>query len=331
MAAVSKTQKLVAPKGAYNTVFPFKCAPIRMPAPEIDLDPSIGIQPMPNWADDFRGCPSDFLRGNLFGLARKEKEGRKFLKSEPINCQRGMSITFTGQQLDQNDLNVLLALMHVTREQFVGESVRFFVDQKHLLDLCNLTNSGSNIKALHERIIRLQGSVIVMITPKRRYSGQLLGPAAWDERTNVLSFVMYKSIADLLPNGSYTGLNWKVRQALSGYPLAQWLHAFYQSHVNPHPMLLETIHKLCGSEAKEMRVFKQSVGEALKKVEAAHKAINETFTASVVKEKAGYKVYVIQPQTSLKKKYAKVHDVMTASCAKAEFQAMREEDGEEEF
>jgi len=40
------------------------------------------------------------------------------------------------------------------------------------------------------------------------------------------------------------------------------LHGYYSSHAKPYPVKVETLHKLCGSEA-ELRRFRQTLGNAL--------------------------------------------------------------------
>ena len=42
-------------------------------------------------------------------------------------------------------------------------------------------------------------------------------------------------------------------------PLALWLHGFYASHAAPHPLSVEYLHKLSGSQTKRLRRFKENL------------------------------------------------------------------------
>jgi hypothetical protein len=57
-------------------------------------------------------------------------------------------------------------------------------------------------------------------------------------------------------------VEWAVRHELDGKPLAQWLHGFYASHAKPFPLKIETLHRICGSEAGEMWKFAQTLRKA---------------------------------------------------------------------
>ena len=57
-----------------------------------------------------------------------------------------------------------------------------------------------------------------------------------------------------------------MRTALKGQPLAQWLHGFYASHARPYPMKVETLHKLCGSQAKRLADYRTDLRSALQKL-----------------------------------------------------------------
>ena len=68
-----------------------------------------------------------------------------------------------------------------------------------------------------------------------------------------------------------------VRRELDAQPLAQWLHGFYASHAAPYPMRVETLHRLCGSEANELWKFAQTLRKALEAVAEASAAHGEGF------------------------------------------------------
>ena len=58
------------------------------------------------------------------------------------------------------------------------------------------------------------------------------------------------------------------RQQLRGKPLALRLHGFYASHAAPHALTVEYLHKLSGSQTKQLKHFKQNLTQALRDLEA---------------------------------------------------------------
>lgn len=289
-----------------------KRKPINRPAPPkkptsaemIVLD---SVKPLPSWHEDVRGMPTDLLHCGLFGLV--SRGARKYLRNHQVASQEGLKIFYTGDRLDQNDLDVFLALLHLVRREIVGDSIKFHVSQAHLLELCGKKNGGTNIRLLHDRITRLQTGLVVVDTPNVQYNNQLLGPSKWLKDSDILEFTLYARIINLFPNGAYTGLNWKVRQSLHNQSLAQWIHAYYQSHINPYPIRLTTLHRLCGSEISVLTDFKKKVKQAFAKVKKASEDHGESFEGEVASERLGDKVYVTTHLNPSKKKYALKHDL----------------------
>ena len=66
----------------------------------------------------------------------------------------------------------------------------------------------------------------------------------------------------------WTQIDWEQRQQLRGKPLALWLHGFYASHAAPYPLSVEYLHKLSGSQTKQLWKFKQNLTQALRDLEA---------------------------------------------------------------
>ena len=66
----------------------------------------------------------------------------------------------------------------------------------------------------------------------------------------------------------WTQIDWEQRQLLRGKPLALWLHGFYASHATPYPLRVAYLHKLSGSQTKQLRNFKQALARALRTLEA---------------------------------------------------------------
>ena len=57
---------------------------------------------------------------------------------------------------------------------------------------------------------------------------------------------------------------WRGKEA----PLALWLHGFYATHAAPYPLTVAYLHKLSGSQTKQVWKFKQNLTKALRDLEA---------------------------------------------------------------
>jgi len=104
-------------------------------------------------------------------------------------------------------------------------------------------------------------------TRRYQYNGALIMEGVKDKDTRHYIIKINPKLVGLFADG-WTGLDWEQRQCLRGKPLALWLHGFYASHAEPHAYKVETLHKLCGSQDKTLRSFRQKLRRALAEIEA---------------------------------------------------------------
>ena len=90
-----------------------------------------------------------------------------------------------------------------------------------------------------------------------------------DEDTGSTVLEINPKLAALYGRTQWTQIDWEQRQWLRGKPLALWLHGFYASHAAPHPLSVAYLHKLSGSQTKQLWKFKQNLTQALRYLEAA--------------------------------------------------------------
>ena len=76
-------------------------------------------------------------------------------------------------------------------------------------------------------------------------------------------------LAPFFGRSQWTQIDWEQRQRLRGKPLALWLHGFYATHAAPHALTVEYLHKLSGSQTKQLRYFKKNLTQALRDLQAA--------------------------------------------------------------
>jgi hypothetical protein len=216
---------------------------------------------LPIWHETIRGIPNSVLRSALFGAIRRGARKSQFrVKKTSVE---GITIIYTGFQLDQADLDVWLQCLHLVRIGGLGTRIQFTASG--FLKAIGRGVGKSQHDWLKDSFARLFGSVEIVHGTKS-YSGPLLHHGARDDTTGHYVIEMNPAITSLFGSDGWTGIELEARQALKKQQLAQWLHGFYSSHARPFPMRVETIHKLCGSETKQMMHFRADMKDALTKV-----------------------------------------------------------------
>lgn len=232
---------------------------------------------LPLWPEPVRAVPNGFLRSALFGAIRKGR--RRYLKAEQLAALDGIEIHYTGERLDQGDLDVYESVLHAVRLQELGSQCR--VTSYALLKLMGKSDTGKNRATLQTRIERLRANAIRMKQGRYSFIGGLVDEAYKDEETQEWVIVLNPKLRALYGADQFTQIEWAVRHALDGHQLAQWLHGFYASHAKPFPMRMETLLRLAGSENDSPRSAQQKLRKALDAVAEACAAHGEGFSYEI--------------------------------------------------
>lgn len=211
------------------------------------------------WGETLRGVPNSVLRSSLFGAIKRGK--RKTMFREKLASQSGISVVFTGYRLDQADLDVWQQVLHISRNSPFGTEVAF--SGSGFLKAIGRNASGASHEWLKDSLTRLQVAAVELSDGKKTFSGTLIHNWYLDEVNKNCVVKLNPDLVNLFSRDTWTGIEWEQRKALRGKPLALWLHGFYSSHENPFDIKIETLHKWCGSEAKELFHFKAELKESL--------------------------------------------------------------------
>lgn len=247
----------------------------REPLPGTPLPKNV-VQ-LPLWPQPVRAVPNGFLRSALFGAIAKGR--RRYMDKELVAAVDGVEIRYTGQRLDQGDLDVWENVLHAVRTQELGSECR--LTSYALLKLMGKTDTGKNRSTLSSRITRLVANALEVKQGRYSYMGSLITGAAKDEETQEWVIELNPKMRPLFADDQFTQVEWVVRHALDGHQLAQWLHGFYASHAKPFPMRIETLHRLCGSEQSLMSDFAKKLRKALDAVVEASAAHGEEFSYEI--------------------------------------------------
>ena len=220
---------------------------------------------LPLWPEAKRAAPNAVLRAALF--AAIQGKGRQYMKAATlIATQDGVTIQYTGQQLDQADLDVWEQALHLARTQALGAECHFTA--RGFLKALGRGGGKSDHEWLADALKRLAGGLVEIKSGRRTYFGTLINGGVRDEDTGRYALDINPKLAKFYGRSRWTQLDWQERQQLRGKPLALWLHGFYATHAKPYPLSVAYLHKLSGSQTKQLKHFKQNLTQALEALQA---------------------------------------------------------------
>jgi hypothetical protein len=238
------------------------------PRPPAQPAKSAKVVRLPLWPAELRACPSCVLRSALFGVVQRGR--RKALEREILATWEGVTIRYTGWRLDQAELDVWLAALHLAREHHLG--VRVPVKINEMLRTTGRCTGKHDHEWFKSAVARLTACAVEITAGHKTLGGSLIEGFERDEETG--EHVLYLSpwLAELFEDDNYTRIEWEIRRCL-GMDLAKWLHGYIASHQatprNPHRIGLERLRTLCGSETDELWKFRQQVRKAMQDLQAA--------------------------------------------------------------
>lgn len=232
---------------------------------------------LPLWPDAVRAVPNGFLRSALFGAIRRGP--RRYMKREQIAALEGIEIYYTGERLDQSDLNLWEMILHIARLQGLGNECR--VTAYQLLKALGKTDTGKNREILDIRLSRMKATGVDVHIGRFGYEGSLIDEVYRDKETREYVFRANPKLRTLFEPDQFTQVDWAVRRELDGQPLAQWLHGFYASHAQPYPISIAKLHELSGSEASEHWKFAQTLRKNLDSLAKASAMHGQPFRYSI--------------------------------------------------
>jgi hypothetical protein len=211
------------------------------------------------WGERIRGVPNSVLRSALFTATKRGK--RAYFEGVQIASVDGIKVLFSGPRLDQADLDVWEQCLHIARTATLGARIEFTANG--FLKAIGRDTGKSQHEWLKGAFRRLSTSLVELVDGKRAYWGALISHGQRNEETGFYEIELNPKIASLYNDDGWTGLEWEQRKILMGKPLALWLHGFYATHAKPYDYKIETLYRLCGSEAKETKEFKRTLTESL--------------------------------------------------------------------
>lgn len=212
----------------------------------------------PFWPEDKRGTPNCFLRSALFPAIYGNAK-RKNLKNALLAVQGDVSIMYTGEQLSQSDLDVVMAALHLARQNPLGHICVF--RGYSFLKLLGRSDNKDNYLWLNATFDRLIACLVKIRLRQQVFTGSILSSCTRDEGSDLYKLVFDPDFVKLFGRNDWTAVDWKTRQRLNRSPLAQWIYDYAVSHVGT-VVKLETLQRLSGREEDSPKVFYQAFQRA---------------------------------------------------------------------
>ncbi|MEY2888302.1 MAG: hypothetical protein RL027_642 [Pseudomonadota bacterium] len=247
-------------------------------------------QLLPEIYENKRAIPNVFLRGGLFGLVRKGR--RALVKDMPIFTMSQYEIKFSGEQMDQNDLELWDTLIYLAKNRNVNNAL-----QLTLYDLCkemDLSPTQKTYARLIARIERLQLGQVKISTFKQKFFGSLINNGFVDQNGKLV--IEYnKKLMPLFVDNDFTFVDNTIRQQLGDNQLSRWLFCFYATHKEPIPFSFDFLHKLSGSCA-EKKEFNRKIKLALEEIKQAYLRNQIKWEYEIYKNKKGENFLAVNPK-----------------------------------
>ncbi|QJC33918.1 hypothetical protein GJT93_02250 (plasmid) [Enterobacteriaceae endosymbiont of Donacia provostii] len=221
---------------------------------------SINIQNFfPNISKNRRAVPNIILRSSLFGILKKgyRRYERNILKTS-LN---DFIIKFTGESLDQSDLDVWLECLYRFSKVPFGEKVIF--SSYSFLKSIDRKTGKKDYEWLKSSLIRLSICSIEINYRDYFYIGHLLQEWYRNDKTKKNVIFLNKNIISFFTQSIWTIISLKERKKLKKRPLSQWIHCFYCTHNVPLYYKVITLKNLCGSKIIILWKFRQILKKSL--------------------------------------------------------------------
>jgi hypothetical protein len=201
---------------------------------------------LPFWPTDVRCAPNEFLRSALFN-ARNRNQPRRLLKGVVLAMIGSGRITYTGEELRQDDATVWLQLVQIASATPLEEVVEF--TPHAFCKAVGWTPTGDAYAHLRKCLTRLQATSLSFYSERTKFgvSLNMIPEFSWQDPDTGRTLARYQvklagKLADLFKGNHYTYLAWSQRNQLPE-GLATWLHGYLSSHREPFPLKISDIQR----------------------------------------------------------------------------------------
>lgn len=236
--------------------------PALAPEPETVSKPTAKIIQFPLFPETTRPISNDMARSALFSCV--QGKDRRFIKDAFLATVADKEIRFTGEQLNQDDHDLLMQLVFMAHHKPLGSWIT--VPTYGILQALGRQVGGKQYRELRTDIARLTAAMVIIRNTKTKrevFGHHLIAKAEQDERTSHWIYRLDPDLHALYGNMTHTLIDWDKRISLKGKDLARWLQLYVASHAKPYPVKVATLRELSGSRTKALKNFRDKLRLAL--------------------------------------------------------------------
>lgn len=218
---------------------------------------------IPSISQSKRIIPNDLIRSSLFTISNHKMQ-RSYLKEHTLYTFGETTITYTGEELRQDDEDVWLQIIHLMSKE---HSMQIDFMPYSLIAKLGWPRRTQYRDKLRTILTRLSATSLAIRNKsiKTGLSVSLIRKFIWtDDKGSALKrwcVWLEPEIRKLFANALYTKIHWEQRMQLK--PLAKWLHAYFSSHAEPLPVPVAVLMKASGSKSKTLSHFKEQLKSSL--------------------------------------------------------------------
>jgi hypothetical protein len=201
-----------------------------------------------------------------------KKGARKRYRNAKLATWEGNELSYTGEQLDQYDLDVFCHLVHICRQQGIEPGKLFHVNAKarSFWGGFGRARGGDTALRFYDSVDRMKATSVKVRVPfggeRVKLFRSLIESAAQVEGKEQWAVILDPVLIHFFAPGEYSWLDWDARHRLKTQ-LAQWLQGHVASHDTPpgkpHRDAVTSLHELCGSQS-ELKRFRFNLRLAMK-------------------------------------------------------------------
>ncbi len=224
--------------------------------------PTMGLQ---LWPEDIVGFPIRLTRTALFGLPRRGR--RQWFKEELVVSGLDTEVFYTGEQLDQKDLEVWLMLLMAFQGQ--DEDYMLRTRMSYMLKTLNRNTKGHSRIALTSSLKRLASASVYIKYRDGAVEGvfNFLHGIAWDTKTQEVVLKLGRDLGRLFDVTAFIDFEKHVSLP-SQMTKAVHKYAVGNKRGKPHAIPLNKLKKVLGYEG-EVREFRKALIKAFAILESA--------------------------------------------------------------
>ena len=228
---------------------------------------SAKIIQFPLFPEATRPVSNDMARSALFSCI--QGKDRRFIKDALLATVNGVEIRFTGEQLNQDDHDLLMQLVFMAHKRPIGAWIT--VPAYAILKALGHKVSGKQYRELRADISRLAAGMVSIRNARAKieYIGHhLITQASQHEVSRHWVYRLDPELRPLYGDMAHTLIDWDQRLALKGKDLARRVQLYMATHAKPYPVKIDTLRQLSGSRAKALRNFRAQLRIALADLES---------------------------------------------------------------